>query len=457
MVQQVMDRSKGGPPSYIRTAFCGKFNAVLEMLYGTLYLVFIHGWLKGSSAGPVGYNSRLASRDSRGEIDQQWLKVIGMLMRLGTIVLNWDDFSPPLVLRELLLGFRGREMTDKRDAVYAVLPLAGDISTSDWNFDYGISHIDVFKVVVRKEIESSKSLDILCNGPSSCLHGYLLPSWVPRFDNQEFPCGCPSFLGSALTFRGTRLVIENDPVTTSPHWASKSRRPSALIFGQDNKLAAEALFIDHIKLVMQRPVWASDPTEEAELTIPKQWFTVAFGPIKSEDSEKNPHIQKNLDHSELDPQKFEALWRTMIADRVSWWSGPAPAHIGEGFKKWLLQHKDCNLVVPTVEILDSTGPSAYLDFYREFKNSLRGAIRSEQTLVITKWGSLGLAKGAIIPDYRVCILLGCSVPMIIRRVPDSEREEYILIGEGYIHGMMDGEAIDKLDKGEYEVKKITII
>jgi hypothetical protein len=39
--------------------------------------------------------------------------------------------------------------------------------------------------------------------------------------------------------------------------------------------------------------------------------------------------------------------------------------------------------------------------------------------------------------------LGCSVPVILRRVTDK----YIVIGESYVHGIMDGEVIKKLNDG----------
>ncbi len=39
----------------------------------------------------------------------------------------------------------------------------------------------------------------------------------------------------------------------------------------------------------------------------------------------------------------------------------------------------------------------------------------------------------------VCILYGCSVPVILRQL--SPKDVYILIGEAYVHGKMDGEAI----------------
>lgn len=44
----------------------------------------------------------------------------------------------------------------------------------------------------------------------------------------------------------------------------------------------------------------------------------------------------------------------------------------------------------------------------------------------------------------VCILLGCKIPLVIRKCEDSDR--YFLVGECYVYGLMDGEAMDGLDE-----------
>ncbi|KAJ5722251.1 hypothetical protein N7488_000286 [Penicillium malachiteum] len=42
----------------------------------------------------------------------------------------------------------------------------------------------------------------------------------------------------------------------------------------------------------------------------------------------------------------------------------------------------------------------------------------------------------------VCILFGCSVPVILRPLKSANMdEEYVIIGEAYIHGKMNGEAV----------------
>lgn len=53
----------------------------------------------------------------------------------------------------------------------------------------------------------------------------------------------------------------------------------------------------------------------------------------------------------------------------------------------------------------------------------------------------------------ICIIYGLSVPVALRRVTDdnprtqpklNSRTQYQLLGECYVHGMMDGEAMDLL-------------
>jgi hypothetical protein len=56
-------------------------------------------------------------------------------------------------------------------------------------------------------------------------------------------------------------------------------------------------------------------------------------------------------------------------------------------------------------------------------------------------------------EDHISILLGCSVPVIHRPVGNH----YALIGEAYIHGNMEGEAIEKLDEGNFKLQNFIMI
>ena len=57
----------------------------------------------------------------------------------------------------------------------------------------------------------------------------------------------------------------------------------------------------------------------------------------------------------------------------------------------------------------------------------------------------------------VCALYGCSVPVVLRKLPRPGRSDYWqLVGDAYVDGVMDGEALrlpqsDKVDV-EFEIR-----
>ena len=77
-------------------------------------------------------------------------------------------------------------------------------------------------------------------------------------------------------------------------------------------------------------------------------------------------------------------------------------------------------------------------------------------LMKTKWNSLlGLVPESAEPEDIICILFGCSVPVVLHEIEGqggAPGSAYKLVGESYLHGMMDGEAFElqKEEKEEFE-------
>jgi hypothetical protein len=434
-----------------RIVLCGNHQADWGCFFNTFLFLFLHAGFASTLERSYLTSSDIIFYRLPIAVEERWRKSIAIFMRLGTMAINWDEYSPPMLLREALLDLRGRSMADKMDAIYAILSLASDITPVDLDINYRLDKLDVFKMATRKMIEQSRCLDILCDAPT-CVHGeYIFPSWLPRFDNQELPCGCRSFAGSTLTFNGRRSLKDHVSAIEPVYFASQGRKAETVTFGKGGQLIADGTFVDRIHVVMQRPIWTPVPNGEPELTVPKEWFSLAMPPNSLR---KTTHHQEIFIGTELDPHRFEVLWRTMIANRESATSSqPAALQNGEEFEKWLLENNQCDLFVPPNEAFDLNAQSTFL----KFKQRLYATLTKSPTMIVTEGGLLGLARGSVAPGDQVCILLGCSVPAILRQVPNIEREKYILISESYIHGMMDGEAIDKLDKGEYKLQKITLV
>jgi hypothetical protein len=81
------------------------------------------------------------------------------------------------------------------------------------------------------------------------------------------------------------------------------------------------------------------------------------------------------------------------------------------------------------------------------------ALIAQQMIGYTRRGYfLTTSHGKIQAGDIVCVLLGGSVPYIVRPKDDS----YILIGEAYVHGIMDGEVLEAVNRGEYALEWISL-
>jgi hypothetical protein len=71
---------------------------------------------------------------------------------------------------------------------------------------------------------------------------------------------------------------------------------------------------------------------------------------------------------------------------------------------------------------------------------------------VSESGHCGLVPDhAEIRDF-ICVLLGCDVPVILRQVEDH----YTFIGESYVRGLIEGQAIEALERGEVHLQDFEI-
>jgi hypothetical protein len=59
---------------------------------------------------------------------------------------------------------------------------------------------------------------------------------------------------------------------------------------------------------------------------------------------------------------------------------------------------------------------------------------------VSTGGFVGLALAHSQPGDHICVILSGDFPFILRKTPDGE--QYKLIGEAYVHGIMDGEGLE---------------
>lgn len=71
--------------------------------------------------------------------------------------------------------------------------------------------------------------------------------------------------------------------------------------------------------------------------------------------------------------------------------------------------------------------------------------------LVTANGYMGLAPGEARKGDRVAVVYGCSTPLLIRKVEEAV-DDWRLVGECYVYGLMDGEAIAMDDISDGDIR-----
>lgn len=82
-------------------------------------------------------------------------------------------------------------------------------------------------------------------------------------------------------------------------------------------------------------------------------------------------------------------------------------------------------------------------FYGRFYDTVE---RMTLRLMTTCNGRLGMIGRKAKKGDLICILVGCNVPMVLRKVND--KDEFTIIGECFLEGCMRGEALKQNDVAE---------
>jgi len=161
---------------------------------------------------------------------------------------------------------------------------------------------------------------------------------------------------------------------------------------------------------------------------------------------------------------MKAFWRTIMADSITIKGGTtgdgkvdAPAQILSGFKptadSWYGEMVDI--------ITTDTIPSDVEDFFDKNPGHFRlddlfQAIElavARRKFFLSKSGFMGLSPIATCKGDVICIILGGVTPFVLR---PASHGRYQLVGECYVHGIMDGESMVDLEKGKYKLQDIML-
>jgi hypothetical protein len=278
-------------------------------------------------------------------------------------------------------------------------------SVSPDHVDYNQSFDEVeIDFVLRTALESG-SIDIICRAWAPMFEERDLPSWIRSVKHAEYgtsPTGDPSRVNAAplTTLRGleTPRYSAGGSLWTQPTRDGKTLTVEGFVLGT--------------------VIRAEDPALLGNIP----WIWLRLGGWKRPD------------------QAVPAqLWRTLVADRDS--NGQhAPMWYSLACKHGLQQFTEGG-DIDVGQLLAQNLPARFADFW----SRVRKVIWSRR-LISASAGILGLAPRTTQPTDLICVLRGCSVPVVLRErrgvIASNLRSTFELLGECFVYGMMDGEALE---------------
>jgi Heterokaryon incompatibility protein (HET) len=335
----------------------------------------------------------------------------------GVSIISIDTHNPIILLKirraaepspliYLMRSLRHFQATDPRDKVFALLGIASDTKTLGLRPDYRKSCEEVYTDLARALIQNGYiELLSLCEFPKE---RPVLPSWVPDWSRESYR----SPLQQRSLDRSTR------PRTTilEPRFSASGINytiglNSGHTIGCNMPLLLPARFLGEVR------------------QLGMSWEHEAVGRWLH-DLHSLSHLMS--DAFKLSSGRAQAVWRTAVADQ----------EIRQGIKKPrlseerirtvndALKNKDLALVDEQTFIGVGLG-----DYCQQLQLIAQG-----RRPLLASGGFLGIGPRETEPGDLVFILLGADVPYILRQ--QSQDDKLRLIGEAYVHGIMDGEAME---------------
>lgn len=373
-----------------------------------------------------------------------WLEAANGFSDLESVLCN---FKNGVTMKNLLSLCYRQAASDPRDAVFSLISMAKETKECVWKIDYSDSVLNCVQDAVENIVRVSNSLDIICHsqGVNSQRKIYQC-SWLPRFSSSSTfeTRHCAGYSHRSLTTlryeagsakSGYEQEVFED---RSPYSASLDSKPEVSFEKLGFRLETKGFCIDRIKAVLDLPeyhIWK-------DYAIPRQWAEVA-----------------------LDlPGGEEQFWRTLTADRRKVLldddgnvvydetgkpcgvNSKAPPEWGAKCREWM-----------EGEMMVAQVPES------QFLRQVASVLKHKPRMAVTESSRLLLGPEEAREGDVVFILLGCSVPLLLRKVDygsddsDEADDEHELVGECYVHGVMDGEGMTMLHNGDYVLEQISLV
>ncbi|KAF3769919.1 hypothetical protein M406DRAFT_335698 [Cryphonectria parasitica EP155] len=430
-----------------------------------------------------------------------WSQAVGMLYDYSAVgMLEHKAFGNQWARRRLLNHYDNKvsgekmglvammayvgyyQATDQRDRIYALLGVCSDRDRDVvGQADYHASVEEVYTRLAVRFIHVHRSLDIICF--AALFNKVLdadddeggdeepLPSWIPDWRRFAYRASRPV---PSMVSEPSRQHIGNfRPTGFQPNpdliYMASANLPAQYLISEDQRrLTCQGLIIDTIDGL--GPAHHPAPDDNAD---PSLHLVQSTSRINLQEAKTHLALDRVLSQASSD-SVLEALIRSLSLNRSGRYLTSAaqiPSYMHEfqhtlvnvmGARplptecapviEWFLANQalrirgatlryHCEAATPPPAAKTRTAGRKKHTIWRAAETTV-GEWPWDCRLVVTAGGDLGMVPRLARKDDVVCVLIGCSVPVVLRR-SDYDDALFTLIGECFFPGIMEGEALDE--------------
>ncbi|KAF3020158.1 hypothetical protein E8E14_009450 [Neopestalotiopsis sp. 37M] len=379
--------------------------------------------------------------------------LVGNIMELSNVKSRFDSQTREPRLLSLLVSTRNAECWKKWDKVYGLLGICAPDDVKSVKISYDEKDWPVAKLYHDTAVKLLRSGESVASFIYSVDHEVSdpgLPSWVPdwRQPRVTHTLGYSSFMLGVYKASGE---------------LPKGRKPgfNYTILDQNNKeLRMRGTFLDRLRHVSDQlsdPDITYDNPSANNKTLLSAYTFVNSNLKHCRDAQEKDSVQKEL---------FSNFWRTLVAGQDADGMRHCPESFAEIFSLLLDESTNQSPSLPgqtyskrqtlpkgrgRLELASLKSRKAG-ETFQEIRKVFRRVLRNRR-LGILGHGRLGLFPRHCRSGDMVYLVYGCIVPILLRPV-DNDKGKFRLVGECYVHGIMQGEAFNAMQDTMEEIVMI---
>ena len=331
------------------------------------------------------------------------------LLRLPVL----DPGSELPELLDVLIQSIPKESTDPRDKVFAIVGLTKARDDRRLQIDYSKSVCQLFTDVSEYIISTSGRLDVICTGPTLDPE---FPSWVAGWSIDQYS---PSLMYTRYRAAGTTRAVTDCDTDKGLLLAQGFCIDKVMVHGKKSDIESVLDLRGTMKALCNYHILLREEFEDSQ----SQWKSFV---------------------------NTLCMWPDKDYNNYCWWSVPAAKAIRRYCKIFCPEtvHDQLLWNIPWNEKSSNKWDNIT---EKTFVESIANILYNRMCF-ISERKILGLGPQQLQKGDLICVLLGCSCPVILR----AKDQHYFILGPAYFDGYMWGKAMEEMEEGKFSLQDFEI-